>query len=457
MSKTVKVLIVVDVQNCFIDGGSLGEAQKDSLVQTKEIFELMTLNDKIYLTRDFHPINHISLRNVSERRYVNLDTIFPNHCRNTDRTCEKRHEEQFEKDQKLLNVETKLHATVYAKHSWTDDSRATTFDTPESINYLAKEKLNEKAKLMQTIDSKIKEPAKYPIIGTNLSYLYFDKSFGTLYKSYQDAIFELIRSGNAIGLKDTFHDTEPKVDNIQYDISGQLVGDKHIYQLTKGEYCDYESYSAFNYHLQFTYNSENNIERTQLVPNLNYSTGLWENIIVQNKLNENSNITLNITVCGLVGNICVMNTVHHGIVTWKNLHQQKYPNVTVNFIYSFPGTRFLPHAPPFSVPLTNYQKLDEINNSTIFSCIIDDYKTLKVGEMLNDKLTLGYKLDNGTLYKINTEGTNVTITTSNNESTEYKIGKDKLVKTEKQAGGSVNYYEKYMKYKNKYLELKNQL
>ena len=65
---------------------------------------------------------------------------------------------------------------------------------------------------------------------------------------------------------------------------------------------------------------------------------------------------------------------------------------------------------------------------------------------------------NGSLYKINIVRDSVTISTDNT-STKYEISKEnKLVKSveTKQAGGSVNYYEKYMKYKNKYLELRNQ-
>ena len=251
------------------------------------------------------------------------------------------------------------------------------------------------------------------------------------------------------------------MDNIQYDISGHPVDDKQIYQLTKGEYCDYESYSAFNYHLKFEYDDKKNIVSKELPIDKNNSTGLWEHIIETNKLNKDSNTTLEITVCGLVGNICVMNTVHHGIVTWNKLYQKNYPHVTVNFIYSFPGTRFLPGAPPFNLPLgiTDYQKLDKINDSTIFPCIIDDYKNLELDKILKDnKITLGYKLVNGSLYKINIVRDSVTISTDNT-STKYEISKEnKLVKSveTKQAGGSVNYYEKYMKYKNKYLELRNQ-
>ena len=73
MSK-LKVLIVVDVQNCFITGGSMG-GDLANLDMMQEIADLIKKNDYnvVVFTRDSHPINHKSFG------------IFPNHCRDTDK------------------------------------------------------------------------------------------------------------------------------------------------------------------------------------------------------------------------------------------------------------------------------------------------------------------------------------------------------------------------------------
>jgi nicotinamidase-related amidase len=462
-----KVLIVVDVQNCFINGGSLGGAQTESLEQIKEILELMKENDHIYLTRDYHPNNHMSLRNTDELRYVNLTNVFPNHCRNRNATCPKRPMEakaiddiKKTKDNEETGLWNFIVPALKDNKLWNDDAMVS---TKKSTKY---EYNNEKK----------------PIIGTDLSYLYFDESVDKKYKEYQNAIDKLIydpKKQYTIGLKqpsminkvfnaNQYNNNEPSLESINYNINGiPFLTNKKMYELTKGEYCDYESYSAFNYHLKIDYDNSNNVVSSQLPFDKKYSTGLWENII-KNVIDSNTNSELTITVCGLVGNICVMNTIHHGILTWNNLYRDRYPYVKINFVYSFIGTRFLPDVPPFSLSKTNYQNIDEINNNNIADNFIKDFEKLtnkNLVEYLNsdahkDNIKLYYIMkDVNKLYAL--ENVIEVERNINTGSTFNKI-KNTILKelvsknvTKSQTGG--NYYEKYLKYKNKYLSLKNEL
>ena len=91
------------------------------------------------------------------------------------------------------------------------------------------------------------------------------------------------------------------------------------------------------------------------------STGLWEHIIIYIlQLDKDIEITLNITVCGLVGNFCVMNTVHHGIKLWKDIYSNNFKHVKINFIYSFYGTLELNRQEQLCDKLSNIAILDKV-------------------------------------------------------------------------------------------------
>jgi nicotinamidase-related amidase len=409
-SNIVNVLLVIDVQNCFISGGSLGSDPSQleiSKKQMREILELMRDNDHIYFTRDYHPINHMSLESTAENRKINYATIFPNHCRNKNSTCPKR--PGFNITSVINNVSRAVGQTNFTDKEITSK--------PDTRN--------------------IGTRMEWPIIGTDLSYLYLvvDNEEPNKYTSYVNGIVKLVEDGHkpkpqhTIGLINyKENNKEPDLKNINYNgITGIPIDGttKKIYQLTKGEFCDYESYSAFNYHLHFTYDTKKNVVSAPLNLEKKYSTGLWENILGNITNNDtNSTKTVNITVCGLVGNICVMNSVHNGIALWKKFYKNEYPNVTVNFIYSFPGTLFLPNS-VFNLTEAVYQDLDKIEENIIGN-IEKDFEKVVGSIESTDRVTLKFKI----------------------------IDKFYDIKL-KQTGGS--YYNKYLKYKQKYLKLRNQL
>jgi hypothetical protein len=121
-------------------------------------------------------------------------------------------------------------------------------------------------------------------------------------------------------------------------------GIKYI-TLTKGERCDKEAYSAFNYHIVYDSSDPADPVKSNIKPDdAANSTGLWEWILK----NRDGKKEITITVCGLVGNVCVMHSLLQGIALWNNVYSKLPENegVKVKFVYSLRGTRFAV-VPPF--------------------------------------------------------------------------------------------------------------
>jgi hypothetical protein len=84
-----KVLVVVDLQNCFIQGGSLGN---QNIVDLKKFIELVqNIDEKIaknsydlvVFSKDSHPVNHSSLFDKVEPE----NGVYTYHCRNSKYDC----------------------------------------------------------------------------------------------------------------------------------------------------------------------------------------------------------------------------------------------------------------------------------------------------------------------------------------------------------------------------------
>lgn len=74
--KTTDALIVVDVQNCFLPGGSLGVAEGDEVVPI--INALLPRFEHHVYTRDYHPADHVSFARTGEPEF--RDMSWPPHC-----------------------------------------------------------------------------------------------------------------------------------------------------------------------------------------------------------------------------------------------------------------------------------------------------------------------------------------------------------------------------------------
>ena len=206
-------------------------------------------------------------------------------------------------------------------------------------------------------DTEVDDSDKLEVIGTELSYMFLKND--TLRYPVNQLILNNRKGENKIGLADTMvekvdgnssisiiADDASRVLNVQDEPPPLEVNGKKYISLTKGERCDKESYSAFNYHIKYTYNDPANPAKENIDPfSANESTGLWEWIL--NNRDGNNEIT--VTVCGLVGNVCVMHSLLQGIALWNNVYSKENPTVNIKFVYSLKGTRFAASLPPENV------------------------------------------------------------------------------------------------------------
>ena len=294
-SKTLKVLIAVDIQNCFIHGGSLaapllkstGEAGKfhktnvitkhfkniknyqdsgtdsgsvASVQLATDALEMMKGKDIVVITRDSHPHNHSSFDIYG----------YPGHCRKRG---------DF----------PKLHKCA---------------PTPKGV-----------AAGMTggaTYGSEGKE-----IIGTNPSFVY-----GLLaeehpeFKPYVEKInncdLKVGLTDNEINLAPTGNNTFQCSKN-----SERSAGLPLFIDLRKGEYCAHDAYSGFMYHVTYNVASDPTgmtIENKHGEPSPKMSTMLLEILLSKmvRSTTKSEYDKIEIDVCGLVGNICVMYTVSYG-------------------------------------------------------------------------------------------------------------------------------------------------
>jgi nicotinamidase-related amidase len=327
-----KVLIIVDNQNCFISGGSYGGHENgkidlnklvNSINQVLEISNLIDANDSIILTRDYHPINHLSI-GVKNRVTTNYSATHPSHCLNINSVCP-RNVNLGLTNNEINSIKKRTHITI-----------------GDYIEKVVKSNINNtelKSELIDLFGTIPKKLLKQEIIGTNLSWLYS-------VTPYANIISELINKKKSIGISNKSNKSiEPKFSNITIPKPYE-VNDKKFIELVKGQLCEYESYSAFNYHLKLdkSNNKSNNrlakysskyithdYQETNKLKDL--STGLFE-YILETTFEDN----IEITVCGLVGEICVINTIVEGLIMWNLVYNKTEKNVIFN--YSLSGTLF---------------------------------------------------------------------------------------------------------------------
>ena len=327
--KPMDVLVVIDVQNCFMfhndgmtegKGGTfLNAGQQASEEIVEELETLVDGKTHVVFSRDFHPVNHISLEGY-EGRTINTDNgVWPKHCRNKNLQCKSR--------EKSVSVST---TDPVIPNKIVDTS------TGEIVS-----------------DAQVDNDQYVEVVGTELSYMFYKSEI------FREPVKQLVlgnRKGeNKIGLDDTTVESTGKLENInksdeerKINYGKPLTVDNRQYiALTKGERCDKEAYSAFNYHIEYDSSQPSKPTYSKITPdNAANSTGLWE-WILKNRQTSNE---ITITVCGLVGNVCVMHSLLQGIALWNNVYSKLPENegVKVKFVYSLKGTRFAV-VPPFKV------------------------------------------------------------------------------------------------------------
>lgn len=291
-------------------------------------------------------MNHSSLTGENQQKEINFTTggpIYPNHCRNFTKDCN-------QSTIKKIDI-SKSKSTINKI-----DIKSLLFNN--DINKII---INNKLPIISNYNS-------IKIIGTNLSYLFY----GTKYAESFDALIK--DSSYTIGIKsnDTYKNP-PDIKNINIPITSLYVKykdkNKKFNQLTKGEYCNYESYSAFNYHLKLDNNTGEPTSPYEKYNN-NFSTGLFESILqIYNSMTTNLGYIINITICGLVGTICVLHSIIQGLLLWKLYYFFKNSNININFIYSLKGTLFLDYEQVndliYTKPIDALSKAIELIQTTI--------------------------------------------------------------------------------------------
>lgn len=338
-----KVLIVVDVQNCFFENfGTMGWLPKDyfatdnksELNKTRDkvknefasrlsnfIKSAQTQYDIIIFTKDRHPLGHRSFGS------------YPPHCINKAKTCKFTFKQDNAKT-KAQNANTsKLKTThninsnpqIYAAgHELL--SRQLDQD-PFNLEYMPyKYKISYDGDInLKTNETEITELTKLDLRG-KIQY--------EMHKSFNNKTFT--KTSN--------------LTNSWFHVEKTLDTDAAIIvRLNKGELCNFDAYGAFLYHIEYTPESSTTLNKTQHTRKVDdynskfeykgigekdilsdltgiddlskISTGLGEFILkyYNNSLPDN----MVIDVCGLVTNICVVNSCIGGIKFFENYKKTK--------------------------------------------------------------------------------------------------------------------------------------
>jgi nicotinamidase-related amidase len=321
-----------EIGNLLNFGTTSGVANKIKLSSkmVKTIADLAPKNDIVIFTRDMHPKNHISFEG-DEGRVINYSSVWPHHCR-TEKECGSRMPDT--KGTKIGAPGAKPEKTI---KDVLDEAKS------EGVFIESEEGGIGSYGLLQY-------PKEEMVIrGNQLSYFFYFTSLANTVKKLND-------SETAISLKTDQEEGAPNYGQINTDITpikDESNPNTEYYSLWKGERCDYESYSAFNYHLAYNvegYDGEGNTGKQTKIPiddtNKNateykYTTGLFEFII--QKVNANPTIkTINFNICGLVGDVCVMHSAIQGSLLWEKIYKSMLPEVTTcNFNVELAATAFL--------------------------------------------------------------------------------------------------------------------
>jgi len=331
--KKNRVLIVVDVQQCFFENfGTMGWTPKNfSNTNTEKVLErnyvkhlfVQKLNkfikeaqlkyDIIVFTKDRHPIGHRSFG------------TYPPHCIDEHKTCDFSYHQNIAKDLKLL------------------------IDTP-----------------------KIQKPqAGHKLISANstdledLKYDYKISYGGDINNNPGTTELKNLDLRGKINYEQTKDQSTTKIDKLNIEEKTGAI----IVRLNKGELCNFDAYGAFVYHVEYKKSSttlknerrnanvyssrhvfdpsgENNILYSlDSISDLSkISTGLGEFLLKYYGGNFAEDMVID--VCGLVTNICVVNSCIGGIKFFENIKKRLQQNLNIPhfrilneyslYLYAFP-------------------------------------------------------------------------------------------------------------------------
>jgi len=391
------VLIVVDLQNCFIQGGSLGEQDVEQLTKYHQLVQDIETKikiknyDLVVFSKDKHPINHSSLTDEIDT----VHGVYPHHCRDIKCNCNENGSTYFSKkardkvrelfqkyykDDKVTSTDKQLELLL------NEENRLMSKEEFKEIEILANDKTHEKTEdpiTIRNLLNKYKHQYNfYTLIkdyvnkenivkGLDLNYLFYGTELARVIDKLNNGEGEIGFKYNVCSnLTDLEIENEPKFELDIKPIDGKYV------TIPKGQRCNYESYSSFNYHIKIKKNKEsmtkklfdkydssmNEIEK--LPAHKKYSTGLFEYIIKYLKLGQNEeNVNLNINVCGLVTNICVINTLQQGIALWNSVYSKERGMEKVTCNFKLLEYMSVPLSLPINTPYLFYPYSDSISSN----------------------------------------------------------------------------------------------
>lgn len=326
----MRVLIVVDVQQCFIEGtlGALPGHDQSMQVFKKRISDYVKRvkdtneYDIIVFTKDSHPPNHSSFQ-IGH---------YPPHCSDRKKkACIKRTSYDSLSDP-TLNIRNMSRNPKYSTFKAGDANDGDLVDeysnetTDGYVSGQGKELVKEFEQLVYDEIVSINVPK------------YESDSKKELFKQYVEN-FETLDTRTSIDMMKT-EEFQQNTYIVRNKTASKAAS--YIIRLNKGELCNFDANGAFYYHIQ--YKKTSNDQPLEPIDILNepfykhkdnihkYSTGLAESIYewrYKEILNQkkNSNCKIEFDVCGLVTNICVVKTC----ITGVNMFNTLYKEIPVSF------------------------------------------------------------------------------------------------------------------------------
>ncbi len=323
--KTLKVLIAVDIQNCFIHGGSLAafstaEGSQNvytkekyinekkggrAIEQAQEVLEMMKGKDVVVITRDSHPDNHKS--------FISEGFIFEPHCRKSKKGLKKQYTEiqscKTPNNKPPVAVENMPQMPMSANNKQPNkqpnapnNSNPYANSPNSSINSNKNLTMNGGASYTN-VNGKSQE-----IVGTDPALAYDFAAEGN--DEMKNLVRKIKNCDLNVGFANEAGNQKRAIEDVTFVCEGTPAkqnGMPIFIDLRKGEKCDMDAYSAFNYHVTYSPASSD-------VPcAFGTSTMLLETLLSQQMKEAVGGFSkVEVDVCGLVGNICVMYTTTYG-------------------------------------------------------------------------------------------------------------------------------------------------
>jgi nicotinamidase-related amidase len=347
-SDDANVLIVVDVQNCFINGGSFGGDTKNKQL-VDEVTKLVNNGnfDYIVLTRDMHPAHHSSHMLTSSKGKIVVKNKLTGKI-----------EERTEQEAFLSSIGFGDNDIEPLGGPWPPHCRVTRDDVKNAGKCATRTHENDTWDSNELTREDRAESNGKKIIGNHIAHYYNHEH--PIIKHFYNPDMKL-------GIKDVDGEQNKNPSEVSYILNvltnmETIKKEKRppILQVFKGQLCNWDAYSAFQYHANFEVHPLMN----DVNGNLDHTTCLAE-VLFSNEYGLSQVVpefkNVNIVVCGLVGEVCVKYTVSYGLnliglakengglkgydrlntITGEKLTSSTIPNI--NFIYSSYATRFIPN------------------------------------------------------------------------------------------------------------------